>query len=38
MFEKKFANSEESALCWQWNLYGVSTEFSSARCIWQKWI
>ena len=38
MFERKFANSEESALCWQWNLYGVSTEFSSARCIWQKWI
>ena len=38
MFEGKFANSEESALCWQWNLYGVSTEFLSARCIWQKWI
>ena len=38
MFKRKFVNSEESALRWQWNLYGVSTEFSCARCIWQKWI
>jgi len=37
-FEKKFASFDDSLLCWQWNLYGVSTEFASTRCIWQKWI
>ena len=37
-FEMKFSRSGENVLCWQWNLYVVSTEFSSARCIWQKGI
>jgi len=38
MFERKFASSGESVLCKKLNLYGVSTEFWSARFIWQKWI
>ena len=32
-FDRKFASSDEGVLCQQWNSYGVSTEFSSARCL-----
>jgi len=36
-FERKSASSDESVACYQVILSGNSTEFSSARCIWQKW-